>query len=412
MIERGFVEAYLLHGSTDRPASYVIETLKAHREAIDFLFAFINNNRSLSSGFIKEIHALITSAQEAVEGLDQFGNRVCIRLEKGTWKKLPNNPTRSEGSIHEYCPPEHVESEIDNLLRWHESHLDNNVPPEIEAAWLHHRFTQIHPFQDGNGRVARALASLVLIKSSLFPLIIPRDNKTTYIEALEAADAGDLAPLVSLFERIQQSEIKKAMSLIVDVEIENEQEQLIESIRQKILTRRKISTDSIFQDAAHVANSLLDVTSDTISALSNRINDDFATNGIHDEYRAHFTRSVVENRHKFEQQTGEIARQAEYHADMRTFSEWCRLTIFNNTQFNIIFSFHCLGYNFSGAMCISAFSFEQSSELENTITRLQSITDDVFIFTHRDDFHALHNRHAQWLDKALTSALAQFKETI
>ena len=32
---------------------------------------------------------------------------------------------------------------------------------EIEATWLHHRFTQIHPFQDGNGRVARALASLV-----------------------------------------------------------------------------------------------------------------------------------------------------------------------------------------------------------------------------------------------------------
>ena len=42
-------------------------------------------------------------------------------------------------------------------------HQGCGVPLEVEAAWLHHRFTQIHPFEDGNGRVARALASLVFI---------------------------------------------------------------------------------------------------------------------------------------------------------------------------------------------------------------------------------------------------------
>ena len=44
----------------------------------------------------------------------------------------------------------------------HRNHHD--VAPEVEAAWLHHRFTQIHPFQDGNGRIARALATLIFVK--------------------------------------------------------------------------------------------------------------------------------------------------------------------------------------------------------------------------------------------------------
>jgi hypothetical protein len=70
--------------------------------------------------------------------------------------------------------------------------------PEVRAAWLHHRFTQIHPFQDGNGRVARALASFELIRAGLLPLLVEREDRDThYIPALEAADTGDLKPLVS-----------------------------------------------------------------------------------------------------------------------------------------------------------------------------------------------------------------------
>jgi Fic family protein len=46
----------------------------------------------------------------------------------------------------------------------------------VQAAWLHHRFTQIHPFADGNGQVARAIASLVFIEAGWFPLILKRDE--------------------------------------------------------------------------------------------------------------------------------------------------------------------------------------------------------------------------------------------
>lgn len=69
---------------------------------------------------------------------------------------------------------------------------------------MHHAFTQIHPFQDGNGRVARALASIDFIEAGLFPLVVRREDRDVYIEALRSADAGDLGPLVRYFADVQQ----------------------------------------------------------------------------------------------------------------------------------------------------------------------------------------------------------------
>ena len=54
---------------------------------------------------------------------------------------------------------------MDRLIETHRQHTAQRVPPDTSAAWLHHRFVQIHPFQDGNGRSAQAISSLVLIQA-------------------------------------------------------------------------------------------------------------------------------------------------------------------------------------------------------------------------------------------------------
>ena len=69
------------------------------------------------------------------------------------------------------------------------------MDPIIKASWLHHRFTQIHPYQDGNGRVARALTTLTLLQSNLLPLVIDRGLRVEYIRALEVVDANDRCSL-------------------------------------------------------------------------------------------------------------------------------------------------------------------------------------------------------------------------
>ena len=144
----------------------------------------------------------------------KFGNRTNIDLRKGDFKIFENNPTREDGTKVLYCPPGHVQSEMDNLVAIYNDAENKDIHPLICAAWFHHAFTTIHPFQDGNGRVARLLASLILIKHGLFPFTVLREEaKAKYIDALEKADADEPQPLVEYFAEVQKRHIKKALNL-------------------------------------------------------------------------------------------------------------------------------------------------------------------------------------------------------
>ena len=70
-------------------------------------------------------------------------------------------------------------------------------------AWFQHKFVQIHPFNDYNGRTARMLTAFLLIKFNLHPIEIKADTKkdrSTYIKALQSADEGDYSQLEKLIE--------------------------------------------------------------------------------------------------------------------------------------------------------------------------------------------------------------------
>jgi hypothetical protein len=82
---------------------------------------------------MKELHAALMRHQETVVVFDQFGKAFETLLEKGLYKRMPNNPTRADGSSHEYCPPEHVASEMDRLIQLHREHEERGVGPHIES---------------------------------------------------------------------------------------------------------------------------------------------------------------------------------------------------------------------------------------------------------------------------------------
>ena len=175
MIEQGVKAALIPHRSTHEPER-AVAMIGDQQDAIEGVFAFVNGNRTLSTGYIKELHSLFTRNQEHAEGRDQFGRAVRVSLVRGDYKQHSNNPTRPDGTVHAYCPPEHVAAEMDKLVDLHLKHADIPTAPEVEAAWLHHRFAQIHPFQDGNGRIARALATLIFSKANWLPLVV-RDTE-------------------------------------------------------------------------------------------------------------------------------------------------------------------------------------------------------------------------------------------
>ncbi len=211
LIERGINADLIPRTPGQKQPELIAAIIDDHLTVLEGLFQFVNGERTLSTSYINELHAALMRNQDTATAKDQFGRVFETELLKGRFKTRANNPERPDGTVHEYCPPEHVASEMDRLIEMHAEHEDRDVPVEIESAWLHHRFSQIHPYQDGNGRVARALASLVFIKAGWFPIVVSRDDRTRYIDALELADEGNLRPLVDVAVNAQRRSLSSAI---------------------------------------------------------------------------------------------------------------------------------------------------------------------------------------------------------
>ncbi len=170
-------------------------------DALEFLADAARDGRDLSVHFVRELHHALCRTQATYEACNDLGQILQRPLHHGTWKEQPNHVRRQDGTLLEYTPPEHVQSQMEQLLHLHEEAADEH--PVMRAAWLHHRFIRIHPFEDGNGRVARALTLLVLLRAKYAPLVVDRTQRGAYIDALDQANGGNLRGLVRLFSRLE-----------------------------------------------------------------------------------------------------------------------------------------------------------------------------------------------------------------
>ena len=201
-LRRGITEQLIAEGFAGAVGSHTVEAIDGQtlrgllddqEAAYDMMFDDVASGRALSEHLVKSWHQLLTRHQATVPGIDPQGRRVEIPFTtRGAWKVRPNNPMRPDGLIHEYCPPEQVQSEMDRFFAIYDRIQRDPLPVNVEAAWLHHRFVQTHPFQDGNGRVSRLLMAWAYIRRDLPPPIVTAQGKPDYIAALERADAGNL----------------------------------------------------------------------------------------------------------------------------------------------------------------------------------------------------------------------------
>ncbi|MDR1036686.1 MAG: Fic family protein [Deltaproteobacteria bacterium] len=157
--------------------------------------------------WVRRLHSRFMRKQDYYFGVLPSGRRGRSQLLKGVFKRRPNNLFTPNGVI-EFCPPSQVIGEMDRLIAMHKAHVEAKVPVDVEAAWLHHRFALIHPFQAGNGRVGRALASLEYMRAGFLPPVISAVRKTEYIEALNLAGKGDLKPFVGYLSGVVISKIQ------------------------------------------------------------------------------------------------------------------------------------------------------------------------------------------------------------
>jgi|SRR3989344_7468663 len=107
----------------------------------------------------------------------------------GKYKTAQNRIT---GSAFETTPPHLVLTDMKNYFKEY-SKLKNELHPLELAAWCHWKLVRIHPFQDGNGRVARILMNFVLHKNSYAMIDIKTKERQQYIKALEKCNYNNNA---------------------------------------------------------------------------------------------------------------------------------------------------------------------------------------------------------------------------
>jgi Fic family protein len=417
LIVHGFIEDLVSRSSTDIEPSRLIDILRDQEAAIQLVMDCVARNRQITKGVIHELHSILTRHQDSTIAVDSLGIQREIPLLKGKFKQLPNNPSRPTGVVHEYAPPVHVDAEIETLLKLLEEY--RNEDPIIVSTWFHHRFTQIHPYQDGNGRVVRALTTLILLRSGLLPLVIDRDLRVEYIDALEIADRGDLSPLASLFARLERSAMMQALSLDADHEISHQPRSLtsavIESLAQKF-ERRREARDAELRRVNDLAFALRRRARKQLEQAFRELTDSMdelfeptvkMTNGGPDYDNEHWYKFEVVQTAK---DAGKYANFSEDHYFVRA------LIHVERERLVFVTSFHHVGRELSGIMEATAFarleSFEDSEDRKSVSQDFRLCALEPFVFTYKTSEDQIADSFARWLDSSIAIALKEYGDRL
>ena len=111
--------------------------------------------------------------------------------------------------VHRGAPSGYVSSLLSELVTWYGKNK-KKYPPIVLAAVVHNQFENVHPFEDGNGRVGRLLLNNILIKHGLPPVNIDLRNRAEYYNTLqEYENKGNIRPTIELILKEYKSMKKK-----------------------------------------------------------------------------------------------------------------------------------------------------------------------------------------------------------
>ena len=152
-----------------------------HRDAIHYVEDVVRKAEPLSEWKIRNLHRLV------LKEIDH--------ANAGVYRQVN---VKIAGARH--VPPSmlQVPALMADLLRWYDEE-GARLHPILRAVQLHTDFVKIHPFVDGNGRTARLLLNLELLKAGYPAIVLPVQRRLEYYEAIDAAHTdGDMAPITDL----------------------------------------------------------------------------------------------------------------------------------------------------------------------------------------------------------------------
>lgn len=158
---------------------------KNHKTVLDLLFDICQKNIEMSEDTLFDMHKhLLFDIDEENAGVYR---KVQVYIS-GSEEKLPSV------------------SQVSNLMKeffqWYKSEK-NTIDPVMLSILVHYKFVKIHPFIDGNGRMARLMLNLVLIQNGFPPIIVPVVRRLEYIQSIKSEDAFTEFLLSTIYENLK-----------------------------------------------------------------------------------------------------------------------------------------------------------------------------------------------------------------
>ncbi len=143
----------------------------------------------LTQSFIRTLHKTLLREDYKVYRDLPGGIQTSYVIHAGQYKTRPNSVITRYGDRFEYASPEETPSLMADLVDWYnQAEQEGKLSPVELAALFHYRYIRIHPFEDGNGRIARLMVNFILTRHD-YPMVVVRSRKKSeYLEALHQTD--------------------------------------------------------------------------------------------------------------------------------------------------------------------------------------------------------------------------------
>lgn len=185
----------------------------------------------LTQNFIRQLHKVLLREDYTVYQNLSGGFTTSYVIHAGQYKTRPNSVITRYGDRFDYASPEETPALMSDLVDWYnEAETSGQYSPVELAALFHYRYIRIHPFEDGNGRIARLMVNYILARHGWPMIVIRTRDKYHYLEALHKCDLkiganpsnganaklSQITPFFKFFKKVVSKELQYNIDFITE----------------------------------------------------------------------------------------------------------------------------------------------------------------------------------------------------
>lgn len=206
-----------------------LEDMKAHALCLQLMKQEAATDNPLTETFIRQLHHTMLREDYTVYKQLPGGDTTSYVVHAGTYKTRPNSVITRTGERFEYASPQETPGLMYDLVSWYNEEAEKKELTPIQlAALFHYRYIRIHPFEDGNGRIARLMVNFILYRNKLPMLVVLSKKKNAYLTALGKVDKvvglipsdgahtsfDDAQPFIKYMEDLHKTQILQDITFI------------------------------------------------------------------------------------------------------------------------------------------------------------------------------------------------------